>query len=89
MSRRLLRIAVLMIALLSATSAAGAQAVPSGGTPERLTVFLDCRTAGCDRNFLITELPWVLWTQDRLDAEVHALITGLRTGAGGTEITIG
>lgn len=63
-----------------------AQATPPD--PERLTVFLDCRTSGCDRDFLITELPWVLLTQDRRDAEVHALITGLGTGAGGTQLTL-
>jgi hypothetical protein len=54
----------------------------------RLRVFLDCPTGGCDRNFFVTEMPFALWTQDRLDADVHALITGLRTGAGGSEYTI-
>jgi hypothetical protein len=83
--RYTLRATVLaVLALLSAPSGVRGQVAPTGTIPERLTVFLDCRTSGCDRNFLITELPWVLWTQDRLDA----LITGLETGAGGTEITI-
>lgn len=77
--------AALLLWLGPLTRPLGAQDAP---VPERLTVFLDCRTGGCDRDFLITELPWVLWTQDRLDAEVHALITGLGTGAGGTEYTI-
>lgn len=60
----------------------------SGVAPQRLTVFLDCRAPGCDRNFFIQELPYVLWTQDRFDAEVHALITDLQTGSGGREATI-
>ncbi len=59
------------------------------GTPSApLTVFLDCRADGCDRDFFVTELPYIVWTQDRLDAEVHLLVTGLETGAGGSEYTL-
>lgn len=54
----------------------------------RLRVYLDCRTSDCDRNYFITELPFVAWTQDRLDAEVHALITSLGTASGGDEYTL-
>ncbi|HRN53480.1 MAG TPA: hypothetical protein PK788_08280 [Gemmatimonadaceae bacterium] len=61
---------------------------PPGTTPQWLTVFLDCRAGGCDRNYFIQELPFVVWTQDRFDAEVHALVTELGTGAGGSEYTI-
>src|SRR5690606_13494547 len=61
---------------------------PAPASEPRLRVFLDCPTGGCDRNYLVTSLPFVLWTQDRLDADVHALITGLGTAAGGTEYTI-
>lgn len=61
---------------------------PAGTTPQWLTVFLDCRAGGCDRNYFIQELPFVVWTQDRFDAEVHALVTELETGAGGSEYTI-
>ncbi len=63
---------------------AGAQA-PAG---DRIRVFLDCRIHGCDRDFLITEMPYVIWTQDRLDSEVHVLVTSLRTGAGGAQYTL-
>lgn len=55
----------------------------------RLRVFLDCPSGGCDRNFLITSMPFALWTQDRLDADVHLLITRIGTGAGGNEYTVG
>lgn len=55
---------------------------------DRLTVFLDCRADGCDRNFLLTEIPYVLWTQDRLDAEIHLLVTSLQTGSDGSEFTL-
>lgn len=60
---------------------------PEPASEPRLRVFLDCRS-GCDRNYIVTALPFVLWTQDRFDADIHALITGLGTGAGGTEYTI-
>lgn len=71
---------------LRAQEPAAARAEPA--SEPRLRVFLDCPTGGCDRNYLVTNLPFVLWTQDRLDADVHALITGLGTAAGGTEYTI-
>lgn len=77
-----------LIALLSlAGGAVQAQGTPDAA-PARLRVFLDCRTGDCDRNFFITELPFVAWTQDRLDAEVHALITELETASGGSEYTV-
>lgn len=69
--------------VLAASSPARAQA-----PTDRLTVFLDCRTGGCDRNFLIEELPFVVWTQQPLDALVHVLVTGLETGGGGTQYTL-
>jgi hypothetical protein len=53
----------------------------------RLRVFLDCQNAFCDRNFFITDLPFTLFTQDRLDADVHLLITRIGTAAGGGEYT--
>ncbi len=54
----------------------------------RLRVFLDCPTGGCDRNFLITEHPYAVFTQDRLDADVHLLVTRISTGSGGGEYTL-
>ena len=54
----------------------------------RLRVFLDCPSGGCDRNFFVAEIPFALWTQDRLDSDVHVLVTGIGTGAGGTEYTM-
>lgn len=72
-------------ASLAAQDASGTRAEPA--SEPRLRVFLDCQR-GCDRNYLVTTLPFVLWTQDRLDADIHALITGLSTAAGGTEYTI-
>lgn len=85
-----LRLATALLVGLSLATPLTAQqaAPPAGETPAWLTVFLDCRANGCDRNFFIQELPYVLWTQDRFDAEVHALVTDLQTGSGGREATI-
>ena len=53
-----------------------------------LRVFVDCRSGGCDGEFLRTELAWVDHVRDQKDADVHVLVTGQGTGGGGTEYTI-
>lgn len=85
--RRLLPLALTLVALGALLSVPASLRAQSDAA-SRLHVFLDCRTDGCDRNFFITEMPYVIWTQDRLDADVHVLVTGLGTGAGGTEYTL-
>ena len=89
--RTIARSALIAGLLLPVCAAVGAaQDVPAAPAPpsaERLRVFLDCRTFGCDRAFLIEEVPFIALTQDRLDAEVHVLVTGLETGAGGSQLT--
>ncbi len=82
----LLALGTVLPSLLAAQAVPGVRAEPA--SEPRVRAFLDCHTWGCDRNFFVTELSFVLWTQDRLDADVHALLTGLRTGAGGTEVTM-
>jgi hypothetical protein len=84
---RFLRRAVLAAVLL-VLSLAGRTAGAQGIVDTRVRVFLDCQTFGCDRNFFITELPFVLWTQDRLDADAHLLVTRLGTASGGGEYTV-
>jgi hypothetical protein len=54
--------------------------------PGELRVFLDCQT-GCDGDYVRTETPWVAFVRDRTVADVHVLVTGLGTGAGGQEYT--
>lgn len=49
-------------------------------------VFVDCRR--CDRDFIRTEITFVNYVRDRLDADVHVLITTQRTGSGGREYTM-
>ena len=76
----------LFVALLA--EVAGAQTSPTASVDERLRVYLDCPSGGCDRNFIVNEHPYAIWTQDRLDADVHLLITRLGTGAGGDAYTL-
>jgi hypothetical protein len=77
--------ALILAAMVVAPSSMLAQA---DDDDPRLRVFLDCPTGGCDRNFLITEHPYAVFTQDRLDAEIHLLITRIGTGSGGGEYTL-
>jgi hypothetical protein len=48
-------------------------------------VFIDCR--GCDRDFFRQEITYVNYVRDRMDADVHVLITEQQTGSGGREYT--
>ncbi len=86
---RLRRLALFALGILFSVSLSAQEGQTPRAEPSsepRLRVFLDCQS-GCDRNFLLTALPFVLFTQDRLDADIHALITGLGTASGGTEYT--
>lgn len=53
-----------------------------------LRAYLDCDVMGCDREFLVTEMTWVNWMRDRLDADFHVLVTSQRTGSGGRHFTV-
>jgi len=72
-----------LIAALSLATAvpAAAQSVADSGRAT-FRAYLDCRD-GCDRDFLVTELTWVDWTRERLDADFHLLVVSIATGAGG------
>ncbi|NTV81448.1 MAG: hypothetical protein HGA24_08510, partial [Candidatus Aminicenantes bacterium] len=49
-------------------------------------VFLDCDF--CDTEYIKTEITFVNYVRDRLEAQVHILITTQATGGGGVEYTI-
>lgn len=53
-----------------------------------LRAYLDCVVWGCDRDFLVTEMKWVNWMRERLDGEVHLLVTSEATGSGGNRYTV-
>lgn len=77
--------------LLSALAVTGARAQDPAAAPpptRELRVFLDCPQRGCDFDYFRAETPWVAHVRDRTAADVHVLLTRLRTGAGGEEYTI-
>ncbi|MEK7239763.1 MAG: hypothetical protein AAB224_04190 [Gemmatimonadota bacterium] len=53
-----------------------------------LRAYLDCNERGCDRDFLVTEMKWVNWMRERLDAEFHLLVTSQATGSGGSRYAV-
>tara|TARA_B100000929_G_scaffold207613_1_gene165443 strand:- start:4374 stop:5699 length:1326 start_codon:yes stop_codon:yes gene_type:complete len=46
-----------------------------------LRVFLDCER-GCDMTFIRGEIPYINYIRDRLDAQVHVMVTRERSGSG-------
>jgi len=51
-----------------------------------IKVFLDCDS--CDLDYIKTEITFVNYVRDRLEAQVHVLITTQATGGGGYEYTL-
>jgi hypothetical protein len=85
----------LIVACILGASTLAAQPTPQPSTVRRDTsqaglvrVYLDCQTNGCDRDFFVQELRWVNIVRERLEADVHLLVTSLGTGSGGTEYTV-
>ncbi len=62
-----------------------AAAAPKAAADQKLRVYLDCQTMGCDRDFFVTEIAFVNFTRDRADADIHVLVTALETGSGGIQ----
>lgn len=83
----LLRRAVLALTFVLAfkPGALHAQADTTSGPAK---VFVDCQAMGCDQDFFVDQLKWVNFVRDRLFADVTILVTSLRTGAGGQEMTV-
>jgi hypothetical protein len=52
----------------------------------QIRVFLDCES--CFLDFLRTEVAFVDYVRDRAEADVHVLITDIRTASGGREYTV-
>jgi hypothetical protein len=79
--RTLLTALVLTIVLLPA----GLQAQDVPPPPRSLRVFLDCEF--CDFDHFRREITFVDYVRDRAVAQVHVLVTGQETGAGGRQYT--
>lgn len=49
-------------------------------------IFIDCRD--CDYNYIRSEITFVNYVRERLEAQIHILITTQRTASGGDEYTL-
>jgi hypothetical protein len=76
----------LSFTLLPAPPASGQAAPPPPPEQEEpLRVFLDCWR--CDMDYFRREVAFISYVRDRMDAQVHVLVTSQETGAGGNEYT--
>jgi hypothetical protein len=55
---------------------------------QALRLFFDCQSRYCNFDFYRREIPFVNYTRDRQDAQVHLLITSQSTGAGGLRFAL-
>jgi len=74
------------IVLPRAGAGQGVQQVPAQ-REEPLRVFLDCQEYICDFDHFRREVDFISYVRDRMDAQVHVLVTSQSTGAGGQEYT--
>lgn len=79
--------------LLGATAPARTQETPPAPAADTsqqgaLRAFLDCDERGCDDEFLVSEMKWINWMRDRLDADFHILVTSQSTGSGGRQYAV-
>ena len=68
------------------TPVAALQQAPAADSTANLRVYLDCRR--CDFDYVRREVPVVDYVRDRMDADVHVLVTQQQTGSGGQEYTL-
>jgi hypothetical protein len=61
-------------------------AAPADARAEGVNVYLDCRS--CDNAYIRTEITYVNYVRDRIQADVHILVTRQRTGSDGREFTL-
>ena len=50
---------------------------------ERLSIFVDCSNTRCDMNYIRAELPMVDYSRDRIESDIHVLLTSQSIGSGG------
>jgi hypothetical protein len=81
-------LAAMLSLTAAATMAAQEPAVPAAPASTTISVFLDCQNVFCDEDYTRTEIKAVNWVRDRAVSDVHVLVTGQDTGAGGREFTL-
>jgi hypothetical protein len=77
----------ILVCSLFHPAALHAQEAQTDDRTNALRLFLDC-PAECDEDFFREEIAIIDYVRDRLDADVHVLITSQATGGGGTEYTL-
>jgi hypothetical protein len=85
-----LRALLLGLGVLAGASAIAQAQEPPPAPPaaEALRVFLDCRTTYCDFDYVRTEVNFVNYVRDPVDAQIFVLVTTESTGGGGTQFTV-
>lgn len=84
----LVRCAVLVLLMATPLAAQSSPSTTADSVQNRaVRAYLDCSWE-CDRDYLVTEMKWVNWMRDRLDAEIHLLVTAAATGSGGRQYTV-
>ncbi len=89
MTRTLKLTWLVAISVLLPSAAASAQERPLNPQlqDEPLRVFLDCERQWCDFDHFRREVAFISYVRDRMDAQLHVLVTQQVTGAGGMEYT--
>ncbi|MYC88513.1 MAG: hypothetical protein F4X22_09795 [Gemmatimonadales bacterium] len=87
---RLAFVAGLVFASLAPVPLAAQEVTPIANGNGALRVFFDCDGGRgmCDFDFYRREIPYVNYTRDREDAQVHVLMTSEDTGSGGRRFTL-
>jgi hypothetical protein len=90
--RKTLKVLIALALVLASFAAAQTPPTPpdQAGVDElkktAVKVYLDCDF--CDTEYIKTEITFVNYVRDRLEAQVHILITTQATGGGGVEYTL-
>jgi len=81
--------ALLLTLVLNGASLRAQQALSAddSSTIQAVTVFIDCG-GDCAGDYTKTEITFVNFVRDRAEADVHIIVSTLKTAAGGTEYTI-
>ena len=81
-------VAVFITLFTSSIASAQSATAPADANGSLPLVFLDCRSPGCDTDFLRTELTWMNFVRDRNQAMVHIIATARSTASGGAELSV-
>ena len=88
MGRRSIGSVLLALTLLSAPALALGQGESQGTGDQRLRVFLDNGYHSMSADYVQTEIDFVDWVRDRVDANVHIIVTSQSAGGGGNAYTV-